>query len=132
MNFKVCFDILATAATTGKTMLDELVKTNSTLTSSIAELAAMNTRLTKEVASLSQEVNKYKKGGKEVNRRRGKPVKYCPNCKSYTWHEPDDCFEIEKKSYKCHPKGKSCVKQRRGATILQVVANVKPFKTKTY
>ena len=58
-----CFYSLATASTTGKTILDELVKNNSTLTSSIAELDATNTRLTKEVANLSQEVNKYKKGG---------------------------------------------------------------------
>ena len=47
--------------TAGKTTLDELVKTNSTLTSSITELAATNTQLTKEVENLSQEVNKYKK-----------------------------------------------------------------------
>ena len=37
-----CFCSLATATTTGETTLDELVKTNSTLTSSIAELAAKN------------------------------------------------------------------------------------------
>ena len=57
-------------------MLDELVKTNSSLTSSIAELAETNTQLTKEVASLSQEVKKYKKGGQEINVRRVKPAKY--------------------------------------------------------
>ena len=56
-----CFDSLATAETKGKTTLDELVKTNSTLYSSIAEFVATKTRLTKDVASLSQEVNKYKK-----------------------------------------------------------------------
>ena len=49
-----CFDGLATAETTGKTTLDELVKTNFTLTSSIAELAATNTQLTNELESLSQ------------------------------------------------------------------------------
>ena len=38
-----CFYRLAMAASTGKTKLDELVKTNSTLTSPIAELAATNT-----------------------------------------------------------------------------------------
>ena len=62
-----CFDSLETTETTGKIKLDELVKTNSTLTSSIAELAAKNTRLFKEVSSLSQEVNKYKKRGQEIN-----------------------------------------------------------------
>ena len=56
-----CFYSLNTAATTGKTTLDQLVNTNSTLTSSIAESAATNNQLTKEVASLSQEVNKCKK-----------------------------------------------------------------------
>ena len=73
------FDSLATTETTGETTLDELVNTNSTLTSSIAELAVTNTRLTKEVARFSQEVNKYKKGGQEINGRRGNPAKYFPN-----------------------------------------------------
>ena len=62
-----CFDSLATATTTGKSMLDELVKSNSTLTLSIAELTATSTRLTMEVESLSQELNKYKKGGQDNN-----------------------------------------------------------------
>ena len=62
-----CFDSLATAANKGKKTSDELVKANSPLTSSILELTATNTRLTKEVESLSQEVNKYKKGGQENN-----------------------------------------------------------------
>ena len=38
-----CFEILATAATTGKATLDELVKANSTLTPFIANLTATNT-----------------------------------------------------------------------------------------
>ena len=53
-----CFDSLYTDETTGKSTLDELVKSNSTLTSSIAELTMTNTRLTKEVASLYHEVKK--------------------------------------------------------------------------
>ena len=89
------FDSLYTAETTGKTTLDELFKTYSTQTSSIAELAAKKTRLTKEVEILSQEVNKYKKGGQEINGRRGKPDKYCPNYKRDTWNGPYDCFELE-------------------------------------
>ena len=40
---EVCFDSLATAAFTGETTLNELVKTNSTLTSSIMELVATDT-----------------------------------------------------------------------------------------
>ena len=73
------FDIMATAETAGKTTLDELIKTNSNLTSSISELATTNTRLTKEVASLSRDVKKYKKGGQEINSRRVNPAKYCPH-----------------------------------------------------
>ena len=42
-NWKAFFDSLAMAAATGKTTLDELVNTNSTLTSFIVELAATNT-----------------------------------------------------------------------------------------
>ena len=72
--FEVGFDSLATAETTGKITLYELVKTNFTLTSSIAKLSTTNTRLNKEVESLSQELNKYKKGGQEVNDQRGKPA----------------------------------------------------------
>ena len=78
------FNSLNTAATTGKTTLDQLVNTNSTLTSSIAESAATNNRLTKEVTILSQEVNKCKKEGQEINSRKGNPAKYCPNCKRDT------------------------------------------------
>ena len=99
-----CFYSLATAATTGKIMLDELVKTNSTLTPPIADLDTTNNRLTKEVAIVSQEVKKYKKGGQEVNDRRGKLAKYCPNCRRDTWHDPDDCFEPEKNAHKLHPR----------------------------
>ena len=91
-------------------MLDELVKTNYTLTSSITELVATNTRLTKEVASLSQEVKKYKKGGQELNGRRVNPSKYCPNCKRETWYELDECFELEKNAQKRHLRWKLCVK----------------------
>ena len=118
------FDSLATAATTGKTMLDYLVKINSTLTSSIAELAATKTRLIKEVASLSQEVNKYNRGGQYLNDRRGYSDKYCPNCKRDTWHEPDECFELEKNAHKRHSRWKSCVKWRCGATRVEVATNI--------
>ena len=51
---EVCFYSLVTAATKGEITLDELFKTNYTLTSSIAALAATNTQLTKEVEILSQ------------------------------------------------------------------------------
>ena len=44
--FKGFLYSLATAETTGKATLDELVKANSTLTLSITELTAMNNRLT--------------------------------------------------------------------------------------
>ena len=60
------FHSLATAAKTGKTTLDDLVKTNSTLTSSIAELSATNTQLTKEVENLSREVKNTRKGVKKL------------------------------------------------------------------
>ena len=85
-----CFNSLATAATTGKTTLDQLVKTNSTLTSSIEELDVPNTQPTKEVASFLHEANKYKKGGQEINGRIGNPEKYFPNYKRDTWYDPYD------------------------------------------
>ena len=99
-----CFDSLTTAETKGKKTLDELVKTNSTLTSSIVELSATKTQLTKEVASLSQEVNKYKKGGREINGRRLKLENYFPNCKREIWNDPDDCFELKNNAHKRHSR----------------------------
>ena len=66
-----CFDSLATDANTEKATWDELVKANSSLTLSIVELTATKTRLNKKVQSLSQEVNKYKKGGGKTIMARG-------------------------------------------------------------
>ena len=101
-------------------MLDELVKTNSTLTTSITQLTGTNTWLTKEVASLAQEVNKYKKGWQENKGRRGNPTKHCPNCKRDTWYEQDDCFESEENSHNSHPRWIPCVKIQCGSNRLSV------------
>ena len=73
---------------------------------------------------MSQEVNKYKKGGQELNIRIVNPAKYCPNCKRDTWHEPYDCFELENNSRKRHPRWKLCVKLWWEATIVEVATNV--------
>ena len=104
--------------------MDELVNNNSNLTSSISELAATNTRLTKEVESLSQEVNKYNKGGQEINGRGENTAKYCTNCKRETWHEPYECFDLENNAHKRYPRWKSCVKWRCGETRVEVATNV--------
>ena len=52
---EVCFDILASAAVTGKDMLDELVNSNSALTKTVATLTNTNSRLTKKVDSLTNQ-----------------------------------------------------------------------------
>ena len=68
-------------------------------------------------------MKKYKKGGQEVNGQRVNPAKYFPNCKRRTWHETDDYFELGNNAHKRHPRWKSCVKWRFGATRVEVAAN---------
>ena len=84
----------------------------------------MNTWLTKNLESLSKEVKKYKKGCQEIDYQKGKPSKYCLNCKRYTWHDPDDCFGIEENAHKRHPRWKLCVKWRYGATRVEIATNI--------
>ena len=49
-----CFDILAGVAVTGKGMLEELVKSNASLTVTIATLTDSNARLAKIVETLTE------------------------------------------------------------------------------
>ena len=62
--------------------------------------------------------------GQYLNDRRGKPAKYLTNCKRHTWHEPDECFELEKNAHKHHPRWKLCMEWRCGATRVEVVKNI--------
>ena len=50
---EVCFDSLASAAVTGKETLDELVKSNASLTKKVATLTNSNSCLTKKVEALT-------------------------------------------------------------------------------
>ena len=64
---------------TGKGVLEELVKSNASLTITIATLADTNARLSKKVEMLTAALAKKGGGGGEVLRR--EPGKYCPNSK---------------------------------------------------
>ena len=103
-----CFDSLAGVAMTGKGVLEELVKSNASLTITITTLTDTNTRLSKKVETLTVELAKKGEGGGEVPGR--EPGKYCPNCKRETWHKPDERFELERNRDKRPRWWKSCLK----------------------
>ena len=79
---------------TVKGVLEELVKSNASLTTSIATLADSNACLAKKVETLTEALAKKGGGGVEVPGRG--PGKHCPNYKRETWHKPEACFELEK------------------------------------
>ena len=72
---------------TGKGVLEELVKSNASLTINIATLTDTNARLAKKVENLTDALAKKAGGGVEVPGRG--PGKHCFNCKRETWHNPD-------------------------------------------
>ena len=103
-----CFDSLAGVAVTGKGVLEELVKSNASLTITIVTLTDSNARLAKKVETLTAALDKKGGGGVEVPGRQ--PGKYPPNCKRETWHNPDKCFELDWNKDK-HPRWwNSCLK----------------------
>ena len=75
---------------TGKGLLEELVKSNDSLTITIATLNDSKARLAKKVETLTEAL--AKKGGGEVEVPRRGPGKHCPNCKRETFHKPYVCF----------------------------------------
>ena len=76
-----------------KGVLDELEKSNASITITIATLTDTNARLSKKVETLKAVLTKKVGGGGEVTRR--EPGKYFSNCKRETWHNPDECFELD-------------------------------------
>ena len=67
---------------TGKGVLEELVKSNASLTTTITTLTNTNARLAKKVETLTAALAKKEGGGVEVPER--EPGKYFPNCKRET------------------------------------------------
>ena len=61
-----CFGSLADVAVTGKGVLEELVKSNASLTITIATLTDTNARLAKKVETLTDALAKKGGGGVEV------------------------------------------------------------------
>lgn len=98
------FDNLAAAATTEKSLLEELVKSNATLTNTNEDLANIVKRLTGEKKNIQQEVNELRKDLEktETSREQGriKEPSHCPHCKRVVWHAPDACYELEKNASK--------------------------------
>ena len=101
-----CLEILAGATVISKETLDELVKSNATLSKAIAALTETNSRLAKKVENQAAEFKNRGGGGGgdsgEFETRGGNEGTYCSNCRQRTWHTPDNCFELDKKKAK-HP-----------------------------
>ena len=74
-----CFDSLAGVAVTRKGVLEELVKSNASLTITIATLTDSNACLAKELETLTEALDKKGGGGVEVPGRG--PGKHCSHCK---------------------------------------------------
>ena len=95
------FDRLAGVAVTGKVVLEELVKSNASLTITIATLTDSNAHLAKNVETLTEALAKRGGGRVEVTGRG--PGKHCPKCKRKTWHKTNACFGLERNKDK-HPR----------------------------
>ena len=74
-----CFDSLVGVLVTGKGVLEEMVKSNASLTITIATLTDTKSRLSKKLETLTAVLAKKGGGGVEVPGR--EPGKYFPNCK---------------------------------------------------
>ena len=83
-----CLESLAGVAVTGKGVLEEMVKSNASLTITIATLTDTNARLAKNVENLTEALAKKGGGGVEVPGRG--TGKHFPNCKRETWHKPNE------------------------------------------
>ena len=83
-----CFDSLDGIAVTGKGVLEEMVNSNASLTSTISTLNDTKSRLSKKAETLTAELAKKEGGGGEVTGRG--TVKYYPNLKRETRHKPED------------------------------------------
>ena len=96
-----CFKSLAGVAVTGKGVLEEMVDSNASLINTFIILTNTNSLLSKKAETLTAEL--AKKGGSGVEVTGRGPGKYLLNCKRETWHNPDNCFELEKNKDK-HPR----------------------------
>ena len=100
------FNALSAAATTEKTVLEELLRENAALTTTEAELLASAASLIKANEKLSRWVVNRQKNQKTRTREdtNPRPKNLCPHCKIEVMHDPDLCFDSEKKAAR-RPRG---------------------------
>jgi hypothetical protein len=114
------FDNLAAAATNEKAVLDQLVASNATLTTTNAEMVDAIKSLQANVQMLRQELLGFKlllangrgrDGGRGGDRGTGggRPKKLCPNCKREVYHLQAECFELESNKGKRPAGWRSCM-----------------------
>ena len=93
---------------TGKGVLEELVKSNASLTITIATLTDSNAHLAKKVETLTVVLANKVGGRVEVPGR--EPGKYFPTYKREIWHKLDECFVLDRNKDKRPRWWKSCLK----------------------
>ena len=84
------FDNLTAAAVNEKSVLQQLVLNNTTLTTSNESLVSLVKKLTGDIKNLERENLCLKKGGKVSIRN----TAICKNCKKGGFHQPEACYEL--------------------------------------
>ena len=87
------FDNLAAAAVNEKYVLQQLVLNNTTLTTNNESLVALVKKLNSDIKNLERENSRLKKG-RQV---RTSNTTLCTNCKNEGFHQPEACYELQKK-----------------------------------
>ena len=90
------FDALSAAATTEKGVLEELVKYNSTLTTTNAELSAAVDSLIKANYQLSLQLGNRRNNRTCEDYSVSLPKTLCLHCKTEVMHAPNNGFKLEK------------------------------------
>ena len=83
-----------------KSVLEQLVANNTKLSATNEELVAIFKKMSNENKDIQRETYLLKKQGGSATTQGKRDPTLWPYCKKECCHEPDACFEIEKKKYK--------------------------------
>ena len=83
-------DKLAAAAVNEKSVLQQLVLNNTTLTTSNDSLVVLVIKLTGDMKNQEQKISRLKKG-RQVSTRN---TTLCTNCKKEGFHQPEACYKL--------------------------------------
>ena len=89
-NLKDYYNNLATAATTEKVLLEQLMSEIATLTTNIEALVSRNAKLASEVKNLTRKFGRNTGGDMSRTAADKRSPRTCPNCKKEGFHKPYD------------------------------------------